>query len=103
MLNRTAKTIGGLFLTGVLAAALGFTTSCDDVEAAFDCQAVCSKYRDCLDDDYDVSSCRSRCRSAAANDEDMRRKADVCEACIDGMSCASATFSCATNCAGIVP
>ena len=41
MLNRTAKTIGGLFLTGVLAAALGFTTSCDDVEAAFDCQAVC--------------------------------------------------------------
>lgn len=103
MVNRTAKTIGALFLTGVLAGVLGFTTSCEDAEAAFDCQAVCSKYKDCFDEDYDVSGCRSRCRSAAENDADIRRKADLCQTCIDGMSCAGAAFSCAGNCAGIVP
>lgn len=89
---------GALLLTAGLMA-----PGCGGAEAAFDCQAVCSRYQSCYDNDYDVGACRERCRTAAKNDEDIRNKADQCEACIGGMSCLSATFSCATTCGAIVP
>jgi hypothetical protein len=76
---------------------------CDTVDAVFDCQAVCSRYRDCFDASYDVDKCRSQCRTASANDPDVRQKADACEACIGPRSCLSATFVCGTECAAIVP
>lgn len=85
---------------------LGFAltpSGCGDVDAAFDCQAVCSRYASCYDADYNVSQCRDVCRAKAKNDAQQRAKADQCEACIDDKSCASATFSCATECVGIVP
>ncbi|MEA2701127.1 MAG: hypothetical protein QOI66_5398 [Myxococcales bacterium] len=96
-------------ITGVLAAVIGIvsvvagTSSCDSVDAAFDCQAVCSRYRDCYDSTYDVGKCRDNCRTNADNDAAKRQKADDCEACIGDKSCLSATFSCAAACAGVVP
>ena len=77
--------------------------ACDAVDSAFDCQAACSKYKDCFQTDYNVGQCRDNCRQQASNDDSFRHKADVCEACIDGQSCAAATFSCTADCAGIVP
>jgi hypothetical protein len=77
--------------------------SCDTVDAAFDCEAVCSRYRDCYDANYDVGHCRSQCRTASANDPTVRQKADTCEACIGDRSCLSATFVCGSDCAAIVP
>jgi hypothetical protein len=76
---------------------------CGAADEAFDCQAVCSKYKDCLDNSYDVGSCRSRCRDKAAADTDYKRKADTCHACISDRSCADATIKCTTECASIVP
>lgn len=76
---------------------------CDEAESAFDCHQVCSRYQTCVDDDYDVSACRDRCRTNADNDESYKDKADACEACIDDKSCAGGVFSCATECIGIVP
>lgn len=81
---------------------LGFT-SCSSVDAAFDCQRVCNRYKECFSSGYDVGACRDRCRSNAEADMEAQRKADQCEACIDDRSCSDATFNCATDCAGIVP
>ena len=83
-----------------------FSTSCaitQRVESAFDCSAVCDRYASCYDDKYDKDACKSRCRRAAAEDPDYRRKADMCEACISERSCAAATFSCLTECVSVVP
>ena len=78
-------------------------TGCSSVDSIFDCQAVCTKYKDCYDNAYDVGKCRDSCRTRSANDSTVRTKADQCEACISNMSCVPATFSCATSCAAIVP
>jgi hypothetical protein len=91
-------------LFAVLALGLGLaTTSCDDIDEAFDCQQVCSRYQDCFDASYDVGRCRDNCRARAANDTSVKAAADSCEACIDDMSCSGATFNCAASCASIVP
>jgi hypothetical protein len=83
---------------------LGFSvSSCDSIEAAFDCNDVCNRYKDCYDSSYDVTTCRNNCRAGADSDANKKAKADACQSCIDGKSCAGATFSCATECAGIVP
>ncbi len=93
-----------LFLTlAFLATGLSPNFACSDVDAAFDCHAVCDKYKTCFNASYDVSACTSRCRTAAANDSNYKDKADMCETCIDDRSCASATFSCTLECGSIVP
>jgi hypothetical protein len=92
-----------LLATSILAFAALLPTSCDSVDTAFDCESVCSRYRDCFDSSYDVGKCRNSCRTRAANDPSVKGAADTCEACIDGMSCAGATFNCAASCSNIVP
>ena len=77
--------------------------NCDTVETAFDCQSVCTRYRDCYDSSYNVDNCRSSCRSRAASDPSVKQAADTCEACIGDKSCLSATFTCAGSCGNIVP
>jgi hypothetical protein len=91
-------------LLAVLAIGLGFAiTSCDEIDEAFDCQQVCSRYQDCFDSSYDVGRCRANCRARADNDSSVKAAADACEACIDDMSCSGATFNCGASCASIVP
>jgi hypothetical protein len=97
--KNTAFLVGGL---GLLLASI-FAVNCDSVETAFDCQQVCTRYRDCYNSSYDVDSCRSSCRSRAANDPSVKQAADTCESCIGDMSCLSATFNCAGSCSNIVP
>jgi hypothetical protein len=87
----------GLMVTGISA------INCDAVDAAFDCQAVCSRYRDCYDSSYDVDMCRSNCRTKAANDSTIKQAADTCESCIGDKSCLTATFTCGSSCGQIVP
>jgi hypothetical protein len=93
------------FLPLTVAAFLGFFVgaSCDEIDAAFDCQQVCDRYQDCFDSSYDVDACRSRCRTRSEQDSSTRAAADACEACIDDMSCTSATFNCGDDCVNIVP
>jgi hypothetical protein len=87
----------------IMIAVSAFPFACDEADTAFDCQKVCSRYQSCFDGDYDVSTCRDRCRDKARNDQDWENKADSCESCIDDRSCSDATFSCLTECVGIVP
>ncbi|HEY6476401.1 MAG TPA: hypothetical protein VI456_07435 [Polyangia bacterium] len=90
-----------LFLLGALTAAS--SVGCDSVQAAFDCQQVCERYRDCYDSSYDVSGCEDRCRTNAANDPSVQQAADTCDSCIGDKSCISATFNCGGSCGAIVP
>jgi hypothetical protein len=76
---------------------------CGAAETAFDCEQVCSRYRDCYQADYDVSGCRDRCRSRAADDSTVMSDAAKCDDCIGDKSCLSATFNCAPECGVIVP
>lgn len=79
------------------------TGTCNPVEVAIDCHAICSRYQTCFDKAYDLSKCETACRSASTSDADYRHKAEKCSACIDEKSCASATFSCGVPCATVVP
>jgi hypothetical protein len=93
-MKRFQLALAGLFFG---AFGVGFV-GCGSVDQAFDCQSVCSKYQTCFKADYDVGACRDRCRNKVSQE-----KADACESCISGKSCAPATFSCAIECADIVP
>ena len=84
-------------------AALAGAGGCSSAKAAFDCQSVCQKYKDCYKSDYNVGECLDTCRAKAANDDTWQDKADDCATCIGDKSCVGATFSCATECGGIVP
>lgn len=88
---------------GMIAGVTIFSHGCDDADVAFDCHQVCRKYKTCFSSSYDVGACSDRCREAAKKDNQYKDKADMCETCIDDRSCASATFSCAIECGGIVP
>lgn len=94
-----------LKLLAVVSAALisGGCALAQKADSAIDCGAICDRYSSCFDKDYDVSACAKRCRDSASADRDFRRKADVCNACIAGRACGSATFSCGTQCASVVP
>ena len=90
-----------LMLAGMLA--LGtLITGCGSVENAIDCNAICNRYKSCYDQSYDVGACDSKCRDDANADKDYMRKADACNDCLGDKSCAT-SFTCATQCAGIVP
>src|SRR5436190_4104217 len=95
----------GIFAAVVLVVALlvGGLAACRRVETAFDCQAVCARYRDCIDIKYDVGACRQRCRARAISETKFEKKADACESCIRGHSCMGATFECGGECLGVVP
>ncbi len=86
--------------TLVTFAVLSMSVSCAN---AVDCDAICNRYKDCFDGDYDVDACTSRCRTNSKNDSDYSHTVDVCSACIDDQSCSSATFSCAGDCGDVVP
>jgi hypothetical protein len=75
---------------------------CDKVDQAYDCNAICQKYADCVDSSYDVSKCADSCRDKADSDDSFADKADDCQACIDDKACTE-TFPCIGECAGIVP
>ena len=90
--------------TGLLAGMVFGIASCDTADEIFDCQNICSRYKDCFNKDYDVGACRSKCKENSGKNTEFRAKANTGEACIDDKpSCTSATFSCAVPCSGIVP
>ena len=76
---------------------------CNPIDAAIDCHAICGRYKDCFDMNYDLAACEGRCRDRSTTDTDYRHKADQCSACIDDRSCSTATFNCASQCSTVVP
>lgn len=90
-------------LGGVAAAGCGDDDPIDAIKNEITCNDVCQRYSDCFDDDYDVSGCTDRCENKATPDEEKEAQLEKCDACIDDKSCASAVFSCTTDCASFVP
>ncbi|MDP2275383.1 MAG: hypothetical protein Q8N23_29375 [Archangium sp.] len=83
-----------------------FSSSCavvQKIDSVIDCAGICDRYASCFDSAYDKSACASRCRQAASDQPDYRRKADMCNACISERSCVAASFACATECVSVVP
>lgn len=76
---------------------------CTAIDRETDCQSICSRYRDCINTDYNVSSCQDRCVARAERNDEKDNDVDICNACIDNRSCTSATFNCLSECSGIVP
>ncbi|MCG5053285.1 MAG: hypothetical protein KA712_10040 [Myxococcales bacterium] len=93
----------GMMFVGLVGLGGWALASCGETEELINCQRVCARYESCFDDDYDVGACRSRCETQSDEEAGFEEKVNACESCIDDESCTSATFSCATTCAGIVP
>ena len=91
-----------LFVSAALLFAVGFS-GCGRIDAAVDCQGICSRYKTCFDSGYDAQACEGRCRSNAAADSSYKAKADRCKTCIDGATCTTAAFTCSIDCVSIVP
>ncbi|MBL8682494.1 MAG: hypothetical protein JNK05_25225 [Myxococcales bacterium] len=95
----------GARFAAILAAALASLSlnGCSAIDNAFDCNAVCVRYRDCVDSTYDVAACRSRCDTKGNGSAAGRSEVNRCEACLNGMSCVGSAFQCGVQCSGIVP
>ncbi|MDP3277373.1 MAG: hypothetical protein Q8Q09_19455 [Deltaproteobacteria bacterium] len=91
---------------GLAAATLSLAallSGCGAIDNAFDCNAVCNRYRDCVDTSYDAAACRGRCDTLGNGSADGRSRVNRCQACLAGMSCAASAFQCSAQCASIVP
>lgn len=92
------------FAAGLLTMTAGFALGgCGAIDNVFDCNAVCTRYRDCVDTTYDVGACRSRCDTKGNASAAGRSEVNRCEACLNGMSCVGSAFQCGVQCSGIVP
>lgn len=86
-----------------LVAVASISSGCaDEITAAYDCNKICDRYKECFDADYDDGACASRCQDDAGSSEAYDDKASACEDCIDDKSC-TGSFSCVDECGGIVP
>lgn len=73
---------------------------CGEAEELIDCAQICQAQKDCVDGSYDVEGCTNRCETESDRDEDYRREAHECEACIDDRACAEQA-ACFDNCPGL--
>ncbi len=98
-----ARDLRGVGL-GLLAALLvPVFAGCPSVQNAIDCSGICNRYQNCFDASYDTSSCESRCHKSSQADAAYSQNISACSTCISDKSCTSATFTCATECSGVVP
>ena len=70
---------------------------------AADCGSVCHRYRECVDANYDVGACETRCRDRAGKDRDYDDRLTHCQSCTEGRTCSETVSSCIPACVGIVP
>lgn len=92
----------GVLAAVAVAGLVATFAGCDSIENSIDCSRICDKYQDCIDPNYDVSACDSRCEENG-DSEDFTDRIDACESCIDDKTCGESAFSCANECVGIVP
>jgi len=102
MNSKRSKLMTALVVVGTLFGVAAATGSGCGAKTAFDCHAICQKYHDCYDNDYDVGKCSDSCRDKAFSDDKYEDKANACASCIGDKSCVGSTFSCPTECAGVV-
>lgn len=93
-----------IILSGFVAwlSAVGCSDAADTITNTITCADVCDRYKECFDSTYDVEGCTDRCENQATADEAKEDKLEACDDCIENRSCASAVFSCTTECAGVI-
>ncbi|MDX2052859.1 MAG: hypothetical protein SFV15_10735 [Polyangiaceae bacterium] len=67
------------------------------------CRDVCGRYKDCIDSNYNVDMCVSKCEADASAEEAKEQKLNTCETCLDDKSCTDSVFKCGVECTGVVP
>lgn len=92
-----------LFASLALALATAGCSSADAVSNHFTCKDVCQTYADCLDSNYDVDECKSRCEDKANDSNSKQDSLDECHACIKDKSCVADIASCSGSCSNFVP
>lgn len=75
---------------------------CSDAENTISCAEVCDKYKSCINSDYDVASCTSKCEDKANDSASRQDQLDSCDSCIQDRSCSGAVFNCTTECATVI-
>ncbi|HET7541455.1 MAG TPA: hypothetical protein VFK05_16380 [Polyangiaceae bacterium] len=85
--------LSSLSLVGVACSAA------DPITNKWDCHAVCQRYADCFDSNYDVNACKDRCESSASNSDAKQQKLDDCHDCIgEHDSCVDDIAHCSSSC-----
>jgi hypothetical protein len=82
----------------LLLASLG---ACSELDRATDCRDICSRYKDCIQRDYDTEECEKRCNGMES--DRATREISRCEDCLDDRACTKAVFNCGEECSPIVP
>jgi hypothetical protein len=83
-----------------LGGAVGAVSACH-TDAA-DCSSVCNRYRECVDQNFDVSDCESRCVNKAGKDRDFDDRLTHCQSCTEGRTCSETVSNCVAPCAVLV-
>ena len=100
MTNAPLRRLGSLFALALFTCA---GAACSDIDNAADCNKICDRYRSCFDSNYNTTACYNRCQSAGTSSDKARRRIDTCSACINGLSCTGAAFTCGAQCSTVVP
>ncbi len=94
----------------VTAGVLGVSAGCmseedflDPFTADLRCQDVCHSYEYCVDPNYDVAACRSRCLDGTGQDDLLHERLGDCDDCLDESFCGDGVYPCGGVCAGFVP
>lgn len=82
-------TRGKWLLVSAMAVLLG-GSGCGAVDRLLDCQKVCNKKKECINDSYDVNACVDYCRNRASNEEAYGQKLNDCSACFETRACVEA-------------
>jgi len=92
-----------LIPAAALALLLGnLALGCSDAKNVVSCADVCDKYQSCINADYDVASCTSKCEDKANDSASRQDQLDSCDSCIQDRSCTGAVFNCTTECATVI-
>ena len=96
-----------LVTAGVLVGSSGCMSEEDFLDpftADLRCQDICQSYENCVDPNYDVAACRSRCLDKTSKDDEfLEARLGDCDDCLDESFCGDGIYPCSGVCAGFVP
>ncbi|HEY1097922.1 MAG TPA: hypothetical protein VGF99_03300 [Myxococcota bacterium] len=98
----SAFLLGASFVVGGIIACDGPFSDDDGAEFETDCRQVCEEYKDCYDVDFDADACTSECIDESVNSASFRDSVDDCEECMDDESCLAQSFTCNSECSGVI-
>src|SRR6201995_5694445 len=100
MTNMIPRALTVLAFVGLTLAACGDDNPIKHIDRSTDCDNICKKYHDCLNDNTDVDDCSNRCTDMSSDKED--EQIDKCNDCVNDKSCTNRTFDRTRECARII-